>query len=349
MLDDATVSACLDDLESRLDDAEEERLRREWAAYLEGKWPGEFFSPSRRTPRPPKVPWPRVTTNQAIGDFNAMLLQQFGAASDALRDGASRRLNVRCNYGTGILPCLFGCGLFMMDEETNTLPTAVPFNSAEKVRELLRKGVPDLRAGLGAKVFECGRRFVEVMSRYPRVRRWVAVIHPDLQGPVDVLEVVWGSEFFYAIYDDLPLFQDFLALVTETYIAFLREWQRIVPPTRPYSDHWGMMHKGVVMLRADSLMNLPPDFYAERIRPADERVFAEFGGGAIHFCGRGDHFIEEMSRAKGLTAVNLSQPHCNNMEIIYRNTVDKGLHLLNLKRETAESAGRPLRGMVHVA
>jgi hypothetical protein len=67
----------------------------------------------------------------------------------------------------------------------------------------------------------------------------------------------------------------------------------------------------------------------------------------IHFCGRGDHFIEPMSRTQGLTGVNLSQAHLNDMDVIYANTVDKGLSIIGLGAEAAGAAGRDLRGRVH--
>ena len=97
-------------------------------------------------------------------------------------------------------------------------------------------------------------------------------------------------------------------------------------------------------------MNFSPEMFDTFIRPYDARLLAEFGGGAIHFCGRGDHYIESASTMPGLTAIQLSQPPYNDMEQIYRNTVDKGIALLGLDRRAAEAtlaAGRDLRGRVH--
>ncbi len=347
MIDQSVLDRCLADIESRLDTDEEMRNEREWLAFVNDEFEGDFFTPSNRTPRPPRFEWPKPTTNQAIADTNAMIVSQFSAVSQCIAEGHNKHGCVRCNYGTGIMPTLFGCDLFLMDEATNTLPAAIPFNSTDTVRALVDAGVPDIRNGLGAKVFETAERFKEEMAKYPKIQRYVSLIHPDCQGPIDIIEVVWGSEFFYAISDDVKLFRDFLGVVVETYVAFMREWYRIVPRDGDISAHWWMLHKGALMLRNDSLMNLSPAFYAEHIRPADQRLFDEFGGGVIHFCGRGDHFIEPMSQIRGLTGINLSEPHLNDMEVIYRNTVDKGIKIIGMKREWAEKAGRPLRGQVH--
>jgi len=336
----------LDDLESRIDENEEQANLLAWLDFLEGRCREDVFTPPRRTPRPPRIDWPRISVNRAFEDCESMLLHQFAACSKLLADGGSLRLCVRCNYSTAILPSLFGCGLFMMDEALDTLPTAIPLGSADRVRALLDRGVPDVSTGLGGKVFAAAEMFLDVMRRYERIGQHVALYHPDVQGPIDVAEVVWGSDIFYAFYDETELLRDFLELVTQTYTAFMRRWYALVPPAGAFSTHWGFMHRGRLMLREDSLMNLSPELYVEFIRPLDQRLFDEFGGGAIHFCGRGDHYIAPMSEMRGLYAVNLSQPHLNDMETICRHTVDRGIVLIGMSPEWVRQAGRPLLGRV---
>ena len=53
---------------------------------------------------------------------------------------------------------------------------------------------------------------------------------------------------------------------------------------------------------------------------------------------------------RGLTAVDMSQPEYNDLETILRNTVDKGINLLQLQPWTVENAisqGRALHARVH--
>ena len=57
-----------------------------------------------------------------------------------------------------------------------------------------------------------------------------------------------------------------------------------------------------------------------------------------------------MSAMRGLTGIAMSQPQLNDMEVIYRHTVDKGLTLLNFDSKVAAAAwaaGRNLHGRVH--
>ena len=90
--------------------------------------------------------------------------------------------------------------------------------------------------------------------------------------------------------------------------------------------------------------------FAEFIAPYNQRILRECGGGADHFCGRGDHYIDQLTDLEGLHAVNLSQPEYNDMEVIYQATVDKGIPIIGFQRDVAEQAvadGRDFHGFMH--
>ena len=342
----------LDDIEQRIDPVDEKRLLEEWTDFAEGRFAGKVFSPRRERTSPTGIDWPEVRVNEALEDFDRMALEQFGMCSEVLEKGEGAVLNVRANYGTIILPLLFGVEPFVMSDEANTLPTATPLREADEIRRLVDAGVPDLGAGYGPRVFEMGERFAAIAREYPKIGEFVHVYHPDLQGPLDVCEIVWGSEIFMAFYEEPKLVRDFLEVVTQTYIAFLREWERIVPFREGCNAHWGMLHAGRVMLRDDSAMNMSPELVEEFVRPYDQRLLKEFGGGAVHFCGRGDHYISVLSEMEGLRAVNMSQPECNDVRVILEHTAAKGINLIGLEPPAAEKAGSDgleFHGRVHCA
>ena len=104
------------------------------------------------------------------------------------------------------------------------------------------------------------------------------------------------------------------------------------------------------MLRDDSAMNLSPAMFDEFVRPYDQRLLDEFGGGAIHFCGKGDHYIDRLPQMDGVYAVHMSQPEYNDMERMLAHTVDAGINLIGLEPGAARevlASGRDLRGRVH--
>jgi len=279
-----SVEAYLEELENRIDPAVEDRLLAEWEAFTEGRFEGDIFSPKRVNQVEAGIEWPQVSVNRAQNDLDAMVLQQYGACFDQLASGVGSLMTVRANYGTAIMPSLFGAELFVMDEELNTLQTSKPLG-AGAMEDLAEKGGPDMRAGLGASVLDAGQRFVQISAEYPKIGKYIHMYHPDMQGPMDLCEMLWGSEMF-----------------------------------------------------------------VDLIRPYDQRLLDELGGGAVHFCGRGSHYIASTCGMDWIHAIQLSQPHLNEMETIYRNTVDKGIKLLGFSSEHAQealAAGRRLHGCVH--
>ncbi|MFC1452118.1 hypothetical protein ACFLSJ_02085 [Verrucomicrobiota bacterium] len=345
------IERYMEDLEARIEPEVEDELLCRWRAFLDGQFRDGLFVPERRQKAGPRVEWPHVLVNDAMEDPEKMALQQLKTCSYKLACGNGLPLSVRANYGTAILPSLFGAELFVMDRETDTLPTTWPLPGGEEgIRACIDRGIPDARAGLGGKVLDTTAYYLDLMRSYPRVRRYVHVYHPDVQGPMDVCEMLWGSSLFLALIETPELVKTLLELVTGAYADFMREWMALVPPAGDYAVHWSIMHKGCIMLRDDSAMNLSPSMFEEFIRPFDQRLLTEFGGGAIHFCGRGEHYIPHLGVMEDLHAINLSQPECNDMETIFRHTVDRGLAVIGLQREAGEKAlreGRDLHCLVH--
>ena len=340
----------LADLESRIDDADEEALFAEWYRFVHGEFHGDIFSPRRATTRPAQINWPAVTVNQALDDFSAMALQQLGAASAVLASGGGTFMAIRANYGTPIIPSLFGVKIARMEESLNTLPASWPLPDVDAVRAVIDAGVPDLHQSLGGQALETGAGFVELLRDYPKISRHVHLYHPDTQGPMDLAEMLWGSGIFVDCYEVPDLVHALLEVITETYIAYLQAWEAIIPwRSDGVAIHWGFMHRGNIMLRDDSAMNFSPTMYEEFFVPYEQRLLDCFGGGAIHFCGRGDHYVPLATAMHGMHAINMSQPEYNDMEVIYQHTVDRGIQIIDLARPTAEAAiagGRTLHGNV---
>jgi len=80
----------------------------EFLAIAEGRFRGPIFSPRRANAVPPRIDWPKTRTNATLEDFDQMTLQQFGGCSQQLLHATGAPLTVRANYGSSILPLLFG-------------------------------------------------------------------------------------------------------------------------------------------------------------------------------------------------------------------------------------------------
>jgi len=344
----------LDDLESRIDPSVELQLQHEWETFVFKGWHAPLFKPSRPAPSLPRIAWPAVRVNQTLdateSGFTRMALQQFGLCSDQLAAGGGKILNVRANYGTGILASVLGASIHVMDDVYNVLPTALPLSN-EQLRACASAPVPEIACGQGARTLEMGRRLRQLLDSRPKISRFVHLYHPDLQGPLDIAELLWGSDIFVAFVDQPELVKALVEKVADTYLAFMDAWFEIAryPMDRPWTVHWGMMHRGRIMLRLDSGMNISPDMYRTFSLNADTRLLARHGG-ALHACGRVEHIYPIVARIPGLHGLNLSQPEYNDMESVYACTIDRGIRLLGLQVKESDrlvAAGRPTHGLIH--
>ncbi len=345
------IKQYLDELENRIDLQVENDLFDQWRMFLGKKCPTPIFRPERQRAAAPQIEWPKILVNDAVKNLELMLLREMAQNSAVIADGHGQLLNARCNYGTGIMPSLFGAELFFLDDQHDTLPTTHPLaDGTDGIRRLLDAGVPDLNNGWGAKVFETAAYYRDTLKDYPKLSSTVYIYHPDLQGPADIAEMIWGCDIFMEYYDNPELVKSFLELITETYIQFMNRWEKEVSTRRDFRAHWNWGHLGKVVVRDDSAMNLSPELYQEFALPFDRKILETFGGGVVHFCGRGDHYIEYLCEIPGLNGIQMSQPEMNDMAKIYHHTIDRGIPLLSFRRSAAEEAlknGIDLKGLVH--
>ncbi len=324
------LKACMDRLEEAINPEWEARKLEVWKSFLDfDLFEGGFRFGEATAAGCEHLGWPRILTNQAIRDPEKMLVRQLGMVYAVTCKGSHEVPNIRCDYGTGILSSLFGAEVFWMPDELDTLPTTKVFEAGEALSRLLEAGEPDLESGWGGRVFETAEYFKEQLAAYPKMREAIWIYHPDLQGPMDIAELMLGGDLLLAFYDRADDVKAIMDLITATYIKFMRRWFGVVPPHEDgkYMAHWGRLFKGQVVLREDSLVNLSPEMYTEFVRPYDQRILDEFGGGAIHFCGKCDHAVGLMTEQRGLNAVNPSQPELNDFRKIYDATIGRGLVL----------------------
>ena len=325
----------LEDIEKRIDPAVENDFLQQWKNFWDNNCTDAFFVPKRKVVTTPGMDIKRININDCLADYELMLNSQLAMVSDQLGSEACA-LGMRANYGTGIMSSLFGAEIFKMPREMDTLPTTRAFNDSSTIRKLLDNGIPDLSRGFGQHVFAFGEMCKEILQDYPLISQYVRMYHPDTQGPLDIAELLWGSEIFYEMYDDPEFVHAVLNLITDTYIKFLDKWFGLFPAKEDLNVHWHLLHKGKIMLRNDSAMNLSPEMYGEFALPYDKRLLEYYGGGCVHFCGRGDHYIERLCGIDALTSINLSQPHLNDMEKIYRVVNSAGKKIIGLDRSTCE-------------
>jgi hypothetical protein len=241
--------------------------------------------------------WPNYTMEEIQADPEKMLVSELATVYAACLVKDDSLPSIRANYGTGILPSLFGCEIRRF--EGGILPAALPLHDEARIRAHVAAGVPDLRGGLGARVFDTVAFYVDAFQNYPKIRQCVAIDLADIQGPLDAAEIIWGSEILLAMYEDPELVHACMGLVTDTIAAFTRTHQAIDgAPFDPAPSSIGR-----VCVREDSCVAVSGEMYDVFCKPYTQRLLDEFGGW-IHWCGDGKAWWRSLIRLRNLNAVN---------------------------------------------
>lgn len=200
-------------------------------------------------------------------------------------------------FGTGILASAFGCRMHFAPGRDPSVAAPCIQTVADAAR--LRLPNPQ-RDGLMPRVLAAGD-YMRSHGPYP-------VALTDSQSPLDELILMCGHEQLYLwMYDEPRLVHDLFSLVTEAMIAWVKAQKAVTG--EPLDVCYG--EQGVwipppcgVWLADDEAVNLPPALYEEFVAPYYTRIFREFGGGVLHFCGNGSHLAGILRRMEGLRAIN---------------------------------------------
>lgn len=316
----------IEDIERRLDETQEQAIYDAWRDFAYCRNRRAPFVPPVRKYSPAGIEWKHVNVNDALADDDLMVLSQLERCHVAMTTPSDMPMIIRANYGVGNIASMFGAKRFVMPYEMDTLPNVYPMGE-DNIDRLLDADVMNMDKGNAPAIFRIAERFAEIRRKYPKIAAYVRVDAPDGQGPMDNCELLWGSDIFYALYDDPEKVHALLRKITDTMKALFDKWYSILPVWDGMTSYFGRLAPGGIVVRDDSAMNLSPDFFDEYIRPYDGELLRYYDGGIVHFCGRGDHFVERLAEIPYLNGVDLSQPHLNDMQKVYSAIPDKGINL----------------------
>lgn len=270
-------------------------------------------------PAPPErfQPYPHA---QALAEPEKMLFNELVSAwgtSICHRTEAGDDLpcTLRANFGCVLIASLFGARIEQVEDNP---PWARSFDTREGFIGALKRDPQDFTQGWCPRVLEQYQFYRETLAQYPALERIIKLVLPDLQGPLDTVELLRGSELYADVYSDPQLVADALVKVAEAQIGFAR---CLEPYVNDGPSGWAHQHgfpiRGRILVREDSAIMVSPRMYREQIGPYDEQVMRELGGGGLHSCGDLRHNAAEYLRLPSTRCLDLGQPELNELDSLY--------------------------------
>ena len=236
---------------------------------------------------------------------------------------------VRPNFGTVVMASHFGGNIEQRDDNP---PWVRHFKSLDECEIIFDTDTNDFSRGYLQKVIENYRFFQDVFAYYPNLQSAVKVVLPDLQGPLDTLELLRGS----VLYEDFIMNPEWvdkgLRLVAGAQVIFARVLQKYTTDgPAGYSHQHAATIRGNILIRNDSAIMISPGMYTGQVAQHDEFVLNELGGGGVHSCGRIDYNIPEIFRLPSIRCFDFGQSYLNDIDSVYKQARAAGIPLIRLR------------------
>ena len=204
-------------------------------------------------------------------------------------------------FGTGVLASAFGCRI--KEATGNGDDPAVLGFVIQTLSDIEKIKMPDpYTDGQMPKVLE----FID----YAKKNSDLPIGLTDMNSPLSTLMQICGYEnAFIWMFDEPDAIHHLMSVITEAFIS----WVKIQKQHSGHDlDETGGL-QGVVSPRGvgvwvsdDDLITMTPSHYEEFVVPYYSRIFKEFGGGHVHYCGNGNHQTDNLLKIEKIRAINNS-------------------------------------------
>lgn len=219
------------------------------------------------------------------------------------------------DFGVVNIPEVFGVPSVLTNEGHSM---SKGLNDVDKIRELISRGVPEMSGPSIEKTNDFYDFASEVLKAYDKLSQVVHFIVPDNQGPFDLAHLIWGHQIMYATYDYPDVVRELVELTTQTYIEFTSYYKKRL--NQSFTDGYHCcgvkLVRGGVRVCDDSAVLCSRDNYLEYCKPYNARAYEPYKGGWLHYCGNGNHFLDDLLTTPGINAVHMGNPdNCDLFEL----------------------------------
>jgi hypothetical protein len=295
-------------------------------------------------PLPHDAPFQPLPHHEIFRDPGRMLYNELVhgfRTSIAMRDRwpDDLPLTVRANFGTVLIASMFGARVEQIGEN----PPWIRHEEPPSLQDIAGRDPLDFSQGWVPRAIETMEAYHDILRRWPELYEMIHIVLPDLQGPLDNLGLVRGSTMFLDLAANPDEADAALTTMATAQIGLARDLAQVVRDGPPgYSHQHGLMIRGNILLRNDSLVMVSPAMYRNQLARHDERVLSELGGGGLHSCGKIDHLAAELLRLPSVKCLDLGQPHLNDIDAVYAEARAVGKPLIRLALDDADLEGERL-------
>ena len=197
-----------------------------------------------------------------------------------------------------VIASLFGGKVEQRDDNP---PWVRHFETYDEFSSIFDRDPLDFSQGICPQLIERYRFYRDVLATYPNLQKCIRIVLPDLQGPLDSLELLRGSSVYEDFIMDPEMVDKGLGLMAQAQVGLAKHLQQYTTEKETgFSHQHAVVIKGNILIRNDSAIMVSPDMYAAQVAHHDEFVMKEMRGGAVHSCGKIDFNVPEIFKLPSL-------------------------------------------------
>ena len=258
------------------------------------------------------------------------LLHAFGTSiflHPTVKDDLSH--TIRVNFGTVLVASLLGGRVEQLDDLP---PWVLHFETEEEFLSIFERKNNLCYDGFAGRVPDTYKFYRDVLSGYPNLCKNLNIVLPDLQGPLDTLELLKGSDVYADFLVNPEMLGKAMSFIANVQVSFARELSPLISSNHPgFSFQHAFLIKGSILIRDDSAIMIGPKMYREQVAPHDEFVLSAMGGGGVHSCGKIDFNISEIFDLPSISCFDFGQSYLNDMANVYPLAAEKKIPLVRVR------------------
>lgn len=236
---------------------------------------------------------------------------------------------IRANFGTVIIASLFGGNV---EQRGDNPPWVRHFETSEDFNSIFDIDPLDFSQGKCPQVTARYKFYRDILADYPNLQKCIKIVLPDLQGPLDTLELLRGSNIYTDFILEPEMIDNGLRLMAEAQVGYARFLQQFTTDgPEGYSHQHAVTIKGNILIRNDSAIMVSPEMYTEQIAAHDEFVLKELNGGGIHACGKIDFNVPEIYKLASIKCFDFGQSYLNDLDAIYPIARENKIPIIRLR------------------
>jgi len=241
---------------------------------------------------------------------------------------------IRPNFGTVIIGSMFGG---IVERRQENPPWIKHFETLDEFKAAMQRDPLDFSQGWCPRVVERYRFYQEVFADFSELEKLIRVVLPDLQGPLDTVEMLRGSDVYVDFYTNPVLLSNAMEKVAEAQVGFAKHLaEYLTDGPDGFSHQHAMMESGNILIRDDSAVMISPQMYREQVALHDEYVLAQLGGGGVHACGKIEHNIPQIFDLPSIRCFDFGDSQMNDLDTIYPLASEKKIPLVYVSVSESE-------------